>query len=155
MANKYETGAKIFEGLSAYQQGQSTKISNSYEAMQQYQNAKRRRLAGQREASMYRREGRVAVSDATVSMIGQGGTVDSEMLAKLKSQADINAIGALYDSKVDALQTESQARMNKIMGKAAYRQGVLKLGSSLIGAAAPWIGAPPGKNYLTNTEGSS
>ena len=122
-------------GLSPYMKGAAADASSSFTAMQQYQNAKRRLRSGDVEAQGYRQQGRVLQSDATVNMIAQGGTVDPSMLAKLKTQSDIDAISAMYDAKADAITMQSAARMKRIEGKSAYRQGQIALGSSVLNAA--------------------
>ncbi len=130
--------AGVVEGTSAYVKGSAARTSASFEAMQQYQNAKRRLRAGEVEAQGFRQQGRVMQSDATVAMIAQGGTVDAGMLAKLKTQSDIDAISAMYDAKADAITMQSAARMKKIEGRSAYRQGQIALGSSVLTAAGNW-----------------
>ena len=133
----------ILGGLDRYSQGQGVGASKDFSALQHRLNARRRLQAGQREATTYRKAGRKVVSDATVAMAAQGGTVDSAMLAKMKREAEIDAISALYDAKTEAITLESQARLDKIEGRSARRAGRYGLASSILSATSTYASGLP------------
>ena len=130
-----------------YLQGSARSTAGKYEAQQHYQNVKSRLYAGEQQAGAIRQAGRSTASDATVAMIAQGGTVDSSMLAKIKKESDIDAIGALYDAKADALTQQHAGRVAEMQAKHEYRAGVLGSVSNILGAASTykWKGKPTSK----------
>ena len=136
-------GSTILSGYSDYEKGKTSKIAGEYSALQHYNNARQRIKAGIQEAQVIKAKGRRDVSDARVVMIGQGGTIDSAMLARIKKDSDMDAISAMYDAKADAFTSRSAGKMSEIGGKQEYRAGVAKLGSNLLTAASTYKWKPP------------
>ena len=87
-------------------------------------------------------KGRVALSDATAAMAAGGGTVDPEMLARIKQRADYNAMSAVYDARVTAIGLREQASMASIGGRMSRSYSESKAsdmrGSAISTALTDW-----------------
>jgi len=84
------------------------------------------------EAEKYK--GRVAHSDATAAMASGGGTVDPEMLARIKQRADYNAMSAVYDARTVASGLRQQASMASIKGRFDSAMSGVKADDMMAGA---------------------
>ena len=133
--DKLQLSRDLLKASIPYYRGATARDNSQFEAQQYYNNAKLRMLAGQREASGFRQEGLKAASDATVAMVAQGGTVNSDMLARIKKDSEVDAIAAMFDAKADALTSEYQAKSAELKGKQEYRAGVISMGSSLLSSS--------------------
>lgn len=76
-------------------------------------NAKSRLAAGTRQANLARHQGRVVESDAIAAMVGQGGGIDINQLAKIKARSNFNAISALFESRTQAADMSVRAASMK------------------------------------------
>ena len=112
------------------------------------------------EAESYK--GRVALSDATAAMASSGGTVDPEMLARIKQRADYNAMSAVYDARVTAIGLREQASMASIKGRFGRSMSDVKAADMRSGAITTaltewptsWSQSPkPPKTYATAAGG--
>ena len=132
-------------GVQSMQQGMEARQQGAFTSYQLQNNATDTLLAGKRAAGEYALKRDTLASDATVAMVAQGGVVDQDMIAKLKSQVDLDAVGAMYDAKATASSQQFQADTARIQGKRAYRASQVRLGMNLLGAAATykWKGSAP------------
>lgn len=128
----------VLEAGSDYYDGVSKRGAGRFEGQQHRSNAKRRRIAGDREAARYRQAGSEATSNAAAAMAAQGAVIDSEMLARIKRDSDIDAISAMFDAKADALTSEYAARSAEMQGNREYRAGLTRMGSTLLSAASTY-----------------
>jgi hypothetical protein len=136
MADQLKLATTVLSGAADYYGGAAKRSAGRFVGQQYRGNVKRRLIAGEREAAQYRQAGTVAASNAAAAMAAQGGVVDSEMLARMKRDADIDAISAMFDAKADALTSGYAARQAEREGEREYRAGVIRMGSSLLGAAS-------------------
>jgi uncharacterized membrane protein YgcG len=77
--------------------------SDQFEADLMLDNAKARLAAATRRAGAEFDQSRELQSDAVAAMVAQGGTVDTTMLAKLKTRGDYNAIATLFDGQMESI----------------------------------------------------
>jgi hypothetical protein len=134
--NNMNAYSSILQGVGAYYAGRGRREQGKWLEFQHKQNAKRAEIAGEKEASRIREAGRRMISNATVAMVAQGGTVDSAMLARMKTAHDIDAISALYDVKARAATHAMQGEQAARQGRQDYRASVIKMGSSFLDAAS-------------------
>lgn len=127
--NILDFASNLHRGSMAYGAGK-------FAAGQHQTNARRALQSGQQTASAIRTRGRETAGAAKAAMIAQGGTVDSEMLARIKTEADIDAIGAMYDAKADALTHELAGDAERMRGRHTYRSSLLSAGSNILSATA-------------------
>lgn len=132
----FAVGSNIFDAASLYGRAVSTKGKATFEAQQNLQNERRSLRAGERNAMAFREQGRQTASEALVAMVSQGATVDDSVLAKIKKQADLNAIGAMYDAKADALTSKYAALSTQAQGRREYRANMLGAASNIMRGAA-------------------
>lgn len=73
---------------------------------------------GIREAGEERLRGDVMLSNAKAAMAGSGMVTTDvgavEQLARIRDRSDYNALGAIYESRVDASKERYQAGMNEV-----------------------------------------
>lgn len=92
---------QAMELRSSSQQAKSGKRSSDLQASLLLDNAKARYATGSQKAALLAKEGRVALSDAVANMGGMGMTTDPVLLAKLKSQSDLNSMRSLFQAQSD------------------------------------------------------
>lgn len=138
----------------AYQSGQSSKASYTYQAQVAKNNieiAKRNadyaRAAGESEAQIVGMKSRQQLGQTKASQASKGLDVNSgSNLAVRESMADVdsfeqmmirsNAARSAYSSEVEAINQENQRNVDIMAGKQASKAGTINTFSSLVGGAS-------------------
>ena len=129
------------KAYTSFLSGQTAREGKRYEADQYKASAAAIETRGQREAARYRMTGEEIASAAKVAMAAQGAMVDSAVLAKIKKDAGLDAVAAMYDAKYEAMASRQAARVSEIEGKREYRAGVVRASSNLVSLASTFQGA--------------
>ncbi len=137
----FQAGAAGLDFYSSYQnskieeyQGKLNEVLGEIEADSLRRKATLTENMGVHGAQAESYKGRVALSDATAAMAAGGGTVDPEMLARIKQRADYNAMSAVYDARVTAIGLREQASMASIKGKFGRSMSQSKASDMRVGA---------------------
>ena len=131
-------GTRDFLTLSdAYNKSKMVRaMSKVDETLSRIEEAQLRRAAtfteneGVKRAQIEHYKGRKLQSDATAQMAASGGVVDPEMLARIKMRSDYNAMSAVFEARIKAIDLRQQAGMTRI--GAAWRRSEAKREESRI-----------------------
>lgn len=98
-------------------QGKIDETMAGIEARQLERQATFTENVGVRQAQIEHYKGRKLQSDAVAAMAASGGTVDPEMLARIKMRSDYNAMSAIFDARMKAIDLRQQAGMTRVGAK--------------------------------------
>jgi hypothetical protein len=133
-------------------EGKQAQQVGDWQAAQARQAAGQERASAQRQAELSRKEGRLAVSRARALAAGSGGGANDPTVQRiygdLSSQAEMNAMNALWEGEESATGLEMQAGAAEFEGSAANQAGKIK---SRAYRRAGYIGAAG--NMLSSSSG--
>ena len=124
--------------LKAYGQireGRAAKKAAYFEARQMEQNAIDAEAESGAEASVYRREGRLALSRAQAVAASSGASVRDptvlNLMAGLETESEYSALSALYSGKSEAMKLRAGAKARRSEGRASRTAGYLRAASTI------------------------
>ena len=124
--------------LKAYGQireGRAAKKAAYFEARQMEQNAIDAEAESGAEASVYRREGRLALSRAQAVAASSGASVRDptvlNLMAGLETESEYSALSALYSGKSESMKLRAGAKARRSEGRASRTAGYLRAASTI------------------------
>jgi len=131
-------GGGLASGDAARRAGESQDAAAKFEEKQMLQQAGQERAASQRESEKEQRKGRLAASRAlAVAAASGGGASDPGVvntIADIESEAELNALAAMFEGEERARTLETGARVRRFEGASARAAGRSKQAAATVGA---------------------